>query len=67
MISPGIISPGRIPPPLQIPKLTLPQARTALPKLPDFATFLKDENFPPNCTRPKLFPPPPLVCLSLVL
>ena len=49
---------GGISAPLQIPKLTLPHAHTALPKPPDFAgkifaIFLNDEIFPRN------YPPPP--------
>ena len=47
---------GETSPPLQILKLTLPHAHTALPKPPDFATFLKDEVFLRNCPRLKVSP-----------
>ena len=53
----------------QIPKLTLPCSGTALPKPPDFArenfaTFLKDENFPRNYPAPcaVILQSPPIHC-----
>ena len=46
---------GNVRRPRRSPRLTLPHARTALPKPPHFATCLKDETFPRNGPPP---PPP---------
>ena len=54
---------GKFSPPLQIPKLTLPPAHTALPTPPDFtgenfATFF---SFPTKVLPPEIIPPPLLM------
>ena len=61
------ISDGGISPPLHIPKLTLPQAHTELPKPQispgeNFATFLEDENFPRIYPARNYPPTPPYPC-----